>query len=326
MNMLSPAADLADALPLLQQKPSNGEGVVAGFKVAEAAALGFAGAWEIFQHSPFLQIYARHYGWQVIEHHGLVFAARRVPGLGLMRARLYAPEAGGNGDWPRLVEDLRAAELEVWTTHPVSSPNLRPSSAADLYSMVVDLRRGPDEVHARFESRARKAIRQAGRAGMQVRRSDNPRDLSDFHALLGRVTEQGKRYEQPPLALLKALHESGYARLYLARYQDRTVGGVFVLSYRHAYGLVSGFVPQDCHGLPSTLLYWETMRGEMTLGMPFLDMGVQTLSGNPGLVLAKRAYSPVLVPTYRYDLSPSPWRQKLAGAWRRLKRLAIDDA
>ena len=294
-----------------------------GFELVDPDNLGFSmGGWEIFQHAPFLEIYAGHYGWEVVQHHGLLLATRRMPGLGMLRAQLFSPEVAARRDWDCLIEDLSAGQLEIMTNHPSRSSNLVPSSAADLYSMVVDLRIGVEGLFTRFEGRARKAVRRASKEGMRVRLAADQRDVSDFHVLLGRVTEGGRCYDLPPLALLHALYQSGNARLYLAFYRNRMVGGVFVLTHRYASGLVSGFAPQECEGLPGNLLYWEAMLGEMEVGMPFFDMGAQSLARNPGLTLAKRSYSPVLVPAFRYELTPSLCRHKLLEVWKGLTRLA----
>lgn len=278
------------------------------------------GAWEIFQHPRFLEIYASHYGWGVVAHHGVLIFARTVPGLGLMRTQVYSPEAGAGSDWHRILSDLPTGRIEVMTNRPAPEAVAMPTSPRDLHSMIIDLRPGAGELFAGFESRTRKAIRRAEREGMTVRLAQNEHDLERFHTVLLRVTRGGTVYQAPDLALLRAIMHAGFSRLYLALHGGEVVGGIFVLANRYAHGFVSAFDPQACGGLPGNLLYWGVIQGEIAAGVPFLDLGAQSLSQQPGLTMAKRSFSPYLVPAYRYEVAPSAWRAKLGDMLRGLKR------
>lgn len=307
-------------LPHSSELSSPPQGETAGFRITTPDALGFnLGAWEIFQEPRFLDIYARHYRQEVMQHRGMLLLARKMPVAGTLYAKLFSPEASAGVDWRPLLEDLRVGQLEVLTNRPTTSPTAFTTTAGGLYSMLVDLRVGADTLFSGFEGRARKAVRRAAKAGMQIRLAQDKKDVADFHALLEKVTDQGRRYEVPSLELLEAIRQAGFGHLYLAVYQQRIAGGIYVLSNRYAHGFVSGYDPQACDGLPGNLLYWKTMLGEMGRGIPFFDLGAQNLGDNPNLTLAKRVYAPVLLPAFRYELQPSPCRNKLLMAWRKLK-------
>ncbi len=294
-----------------------------GLEVADPGDLGFTlGGWEIFQHAPFLEIFARHHRASVVRHQGLLLIARRVRGIGMLRAQVLSPEAAGADEWSRCLDGLPVGQIEVITNRRATSASLRPTPPADMYSMVIDLRDGSEALLARFEPRARKAIRRGRAGGLRVLVAEDRVDVSRFHALLEHVSGQGRRYGVPALPLLTDLLESGHGRLYMALHRDRLVGGVFVLAHRYAHGLVSGFAPEQCGGLPGNVLYWETLVGEMARGMPFFDLGTQSLTVNPGITLAKRSYSPVLVPAFRYEIRPSPWRGALNATFQSLRQIA----
>lgn len=279
------------------------------------------GTWEVFQHPRFAEIHARHFGCEVVDHHGVLVYARRVPGLGLMRTQVYTPEAVAGANWHRILADLPTGRMDVLTNSPAPPGSMAaPASAPDLHSFVVDLRQGADRLYASFEPGVRKAIRRAERAGMTVRRGDEVRDLGRFHEVLMRVTRGGVVYGAPAAGMLHDLMRAGFGRLYVAEIGRDLVGGSFQLANRNSQGFVSVFDRHACDGLPGQLLYWGVMQGEMDAGMPFYDMGAQSLASQPGLTTAKSAFSPVLVPAYRYELTRSRWRATIYDAWRWMKR------
>jgi hypothetical protein len=314
---MSPSLSDAD----VGDKPHAAEPSLKRLSIVTPREMGInLGAWEMFQHPRFLDIYASHYGWRVLAHHGVLIFARSVPGLGLMRTQVYSPEAGGGAQWHRILRDLPAGRIEVMTNAPAPESLARPTSPPDLHSLIIDLRPGIDDLFASFESRTRKAIRRAEREGMTVGPARDLADLDAFHALLMRVTRGGTVYQAPDLSLLHAITRGGFSRLYVARHGGQIVGGAFLLTNRYSHGFVSCFDPQACGGLPGNLLYWGVIQGEIEAGMPFLDLGAQSLSQQPGLTMAKRSFSPFLLPAYRYELTPSPWRARVGDVVRRFRR------
>ncbi|MCM2312168.1 MAG: GNAT family N-acetyltransferase, partial [Steroidobacteraceae bacterium] len=263
------------------------------------------GAWEIFQHPRFVDVYARYFGWTVLVEHGVVVFARRVPGLGILRVQAYSPEAGGGADWHRILGGLPAGRIEVMTNAPTPSSVATPVSAPDLYSFMIDLRGGANALFDNLDARTRKAIRKGERENLTVRVSDDARDLMRFHEVLLRVTGGGVLYDAPDAALLLAIMRAGFARLYVMEHGGQVVGGLVLLVNRYSHGYVSAFDRHACNGLPGHLLYWRAIQGEVEAGIPFLDLGAQRLSVHPGITKVKLGFSPHLVPAYRYELALS---------------------
>lgn len=292
-----------------------------GASVVTPEELGLEfGAWEIFQHPRFVEVYASYFGWTVLVEHGVVVFARRIPGLGLVRAQAYAPEAGGGADWHRMLATLPAGRVEVMTNAPTPASVARPVSPPDLHSFVIDLRVGVDVLYGRLDSRTRKAIRRGERENLTVRVSDEPADLMRFHEVLWRVTGGGVVYDAPDAALLLAIMRAGFARLYLMEHAGNLVGGLMLLVNRYAHGYVSAFDRHACNGLPGHLLYWRAIQGEVEARRPFLDLGAQRLSAHPGITKVKLGFAPHLLPAYRYELALSPWRASVVDAWGWLRR------
>lgn len=286
-----------------------------------AADIGLAlGAWEVFQHRPLLEIYARHYRHRVIDVDGVLAVVKHLPGLGPLRAQVYSPEANAGASWSQRLSDLPVGELVVMSNQPAQGHWPAPVDP-DLVSLVIDLRGRPDALFSRFEKRARSANRKGERAGMEILPSDDGDDLAAFHAVLMRLSVGGSRFPVPPLTLLSALLSARHATLYLARMGGLILGGCVVLRHRYTHALVSCFDSQACGGLPSTNLYVQTMLHEQAHGIPFLDLGPHNVQTQAGLFHAKRAFSPLIVPAYRYTRPGAGWRPWLLAAGRQARRL-----
>lgn len=277
------------------------------------------GAWEVFQHRPLLEVYARHYGHEVVDAHGVLTVVKRLPVFGALRAQVYSPEASAGADWSARLADLPVGELVVMSNQP-AGPTWQASATDDLVSMVIDLRGDPDAMWARFEQRARTAARKGERAGVEIVTTHDLADLAAFHAVVLRLSEGGTRFPVADLGLLQALLAGGHGSLYLARQGEVVLGGCMVLRHRYAHALLSGFDVAASGGLPSTHLYVQVMLREQALGMPYLDFGPHNVREHGHLVLAKRAFRPLIVPAYRYVQRGAGWRPGLLALGNRLQR------
>jgi hypothetical protein len=208
----------------------------------------------------------------------------------------------------------------------VATNDFAPTEAAtlvsppDLYSFVIDLRPGVEAVLASFRPSARKMIRRGQRAGMSVRSTREPHDLEKFNEVLLHVTRGGTTYEVPKLALLQALMRAGFGRLYVLEHQGRIVGGTLMVINRYAQCCLLAYDRVACGGLSGYVLYWGAIMGEIEAGVPFMDMGAQSLSRQPGLVEAKRSFYPFMLPAYRYEIQASRWRANIDDGMRWLRR------
>lgn len=275
------------------------------------------GAWEMLQNPKLLSIYAAHYNWEVLEHHGTLITVKRFPGLGILRSQVFSPESNQTA-WTEQLGKLPAGSILVQSNQKQDLPVVSP---ADTYSFIVDLRRDEDVILEQIQRRARKAIRKGSAAGFITREATGKQDIRRFHELAINITKNGTLYHVPPLSLLEALHQAGYGRLYLGYLDDKLVGGIFVLTDQYSHGLVSAYDTAATSGVPGTTMFWHSIVGEKQKGIPFFDFGAQSLSDQPQLTLFKRSFSPILVPAFRYELRPSRWRGLANSAWALQRRL-----
>lgn len=277
------------------------------------------GAWEMLQNPKLLSIYAAHYGWEVLEHHGTLITVKRIPGLGILRAQAFSPESNQTA-WTEQLGKLPAGSILIQSNQKQDLPVVSPT---DTYSFIVDLRRDEDVILQQIQRRARKAIRKGAAAGFITREATDKQDIRRFHELAINITRNGTLYHVPPHSLLEALHQAGYGRLYLSYLDDKLVGGIFVLTDQYSHGLVSAYNTAATSGVPGTTMFWHSIMGEKQKGIPFFDFGAQSLNDQPQLTLFKRSFSPILVPAFSYELHPSHWRRLANSAWtlqRRLRR------
>lgn len=310
----TPLADTPSAPPgskdLLHDLPTQS---------ADACGLAF-GAWEVFQHRPLLEVYANHYGHQVVEVDGILVVVRKMPGLGAMRAQCYSPEAKAGAEWSSRLQHMNVGELVVMSNQP-AGPVWPETVDSELVSMVIDLRGDAAAMLARFEQRARTAARKGEKAGVTIEETASSDDVAAFHAVVTRLSDGGQRFPLTPLPLIQTLIDAGHGTLYLARQGDLVLGGCVVLRHRYAHALLSGFDSRACGGLPSTHLYVQIMLSEQQRGIPYLDFGPHNVRLHGSLVLAKRAFKPLIVPAYRYERPGIGWRPHALAALSSLRRL-----
>jgi SAM-dependent methyltransferase len=315
-------APSADAAP---ESVADGNTLLRSLPLQSAQDAGLSlGAWEVFQHRPLLETYAKFYGHEVIEVDGILVVIKKLPMLGAIRAQVYSPEAAVGTDWPRRLQQLPVGELVVMTNEPAGA-GWPLSNEDDLVSMVIDLRGDEGALLGRFEKRAHHAMRRGERGGLSIHRSTSSEELAAVHSIVHRKSAGGVNFPLVPLGLLQVLLSLGQGTLYVARLEGRVVGGCVVLRHRYAHALVSGFDAEAADRLPSTLMYVEIMRHEQAQGMPFLDFGPHNAQAHRGLVLAKRTFGPLIIPAYRYERPGVGWRPKVLVLAARTRRLLRTD-
>jgi hypothetical protein len=294
---------------------------ISKLSVVSPADIGFSrGAWEMLQNPALLNVYANFYKWDVLEHQAILMSVKRVPALGILRASVYSPEAACGGDWQDRLGSLPAGHVSVMTNVVDRCGESSGQSQHGFYSFVIDLRPEPEKVFSGFKRRTRRAITKAMRAGMYVRLAETNQEIIDFYMIADRRSEYGRLYKVLPRTLYQDLDRTGHARLYVAFFKGRVVGGVMILIDHYAHGVLSAYDAQAADGLPGNLLYWGMMLGEIERGVVFLDLGAQSPSEQPELTFFKSGFSPFLVPAYGYDLRPSRWRSFGSHAWEFSKR------
>lgn len=292
------------------------------FTIVQPESAGLSrGAWEMFQNPKILDIYAEHYRWDVLEYKGMLLVVKNLPAIGLLRAQVFSPEAADTSDWHDQLLDIPAGYVSIMTNQQGCNGHVGATSPDDTYSFIVDLRLDSEVLFTQCERRSRKAIRHAKRNGMEVNEAQSRKEIPQFHELMMRTSDNGKRFHVPPLALLESLFDKGYGRLYVSYVKGNMAGGVYVLCDNYVHGLVSGFDVLAAGGLSSNLLYWESLLAEKEKKCSFFDFGTQSLTENTQLVKFKRSFSPMLIPAYHYEYYPSYWRSIGYRTWQCLKQV-----
>lgn len=277
--------------------------------------------WEPFQDPAVLAVLAGQYRWKLAELGGLPGLERRLPLFGSVWSRIWSPEWSDPLGWVERIPGAETGLVDVMTSEHVVHSAYRPMSPPDLFSSIVLLDPDPDRMLRSFEQRTRKAIGRAQRGGLAVTRASNGPDVDAFLSFLHGFSMGGTRFDVPPAPIIHALLAADLARLYVARWRG-TLGGGLVLLGRGtmSHGLVAGYDPALCDGLPGSLLYWEAMCAESGRGAQFLDLGAQRDADLPTLALAKRAWRPIRQPAYRYQVIAGRYRAGLARGLDRIRR------
>jgi CelD/BcsL family acetyltransferase involved in cellulose biosynthesis len=131
-----------------------------------------------------------------------------------------------------------------------------------------------------IERQRKKRTRRAERLGITVRRARSADDVeSYYHVYSQRIDDWGGGIKYPRGLFTELLERGGdAARLYVARHEDRVVGGHFNFYYK---GMVTAWngvtTPDSNHLQPGTLLYIHCLREACAEGY-----GVYNLGGSLG--------------------------------------------
>lgn len=263
---------------------------------------GWGGSWAILQQPDFAAVMAKHLLWRVEPRGPLLVLVSRRRILGPIRAVVGGPETAGSFEawWPSLAS-LGAGSLRLLTNRRVPALEGFRASADDEYSFLVELSRPEDEIFAGFESRCRRNIRSAKRAGVTARPGRVAEEFDAGWELIRATSADGRAFELPARDFVREVLDLPCGRFYVAEQDGRVVGCTVALAHGHLEAWIAGFDP-GAKPLPAALLYWEIMRLARSEGLSHFDFGPQSVSGNPSLTLFKRSFSPLLRPFALYDV------------------------
>lgn len=170
----------------------------------------------------------------------------------------------------------------------------------------IDLTVGIDALFNGLESRVRRAIRKAEKAGLTTRLLNNLEATQIFYALHCRTRRKHGVPPQPFFFfqnICDHVLKTGKGFIIAAEYEGRTVAAsVFV---HHGRSALYKFGASDQSSLslrPNTLVMWEAIRWYVAHGYTKLSMG-RTAPGNAGLRFFKCGFGATEKPLnyYRYD-------------------------
>ena len=269
---------------------------------------GWGGSWAILQEPAFAEVMARHLLWRV-ERCGPVLAlVLRRPLLGPLRAIVGGPECGGPFDaWFPPLTALGAGSLRLLTNRRAPALDRHHVSQPDEYSFLVDLSPSEEAILGAFESRCRRNIRSAQKAGITARPGRVAEEFDAAWQLVRETSDDGRTFELPSRDFVREVLDLSFGRFYVAEQAGRLVGCTIALAHGHLEAWLAGF-DSNARPLPSALLYWEIMKLARAEGLSHFDFGPQSVSANPNLTLFKRSFSPVLRPFHVYDVRRG-WRR-----------------
>jgi CelD/BcsL family acetyltransferase involved in cellulose biosynthesis len=160
---------------------------------------------------------------------------------------------------------------------------------------AVDVRRDEEVAWTALPSSARRALRRARKAGVEVRTATDESDLRAFHALHVGVRKHKYGLLAQPYSFMEhiweAFVEDDNGALLLATIDEQIVAGVMFLEWQGI--LYYKFNASDAAHLdlrPNDLLLWEGMRHARKRGLSQLDFGL-TDGDQDGLIRYKRKYA-----------------------------------
>lgn len=173
----------------------------------------------------------------------------------------------------------------------------------------VDVTRAPEQAWEAIHSSARRAIRKAGAAGVEVTEAETEDDLRAFFEMHLRVRKHKYGLLAQPYRFFLSIWErflaEGNGRLLLARADSRVVGGVLCLDWGDT--VYYKFNASQADGLsvrPNDLLVWEGLTRAHQAGMKWFDFGVSDWD-QEGLVRYKRKYATEEGVVRKYSRGPA---------------------
>lgn len=244
------------------------------------------------------------------------------------------PLVDHGGQWQALIDDLVAAgtPLQLRCLHqdaPLADTRFEPAGWA--YWHAVDLPEDPGLVWDRIDPAARRNIRRARQAGVEVRPAEDLRHVRAFFELHLSVRKHKYGMLAQPWAFFRNiwhhLLEPGDGVLLLARHDGDVVGGVLYLRWGDT--LYYKFNASDSARLtvrPNDLLVWAGIEHACAAGLGRLDFGVSDWE-QEGLVRYKRKYATTeaVVHSLRHTPGgPSERETRLRAVVGRLSELLAD--
>jgi len=255
----------------------------------------------VLQSSQWGQLKER-FGWQVarvaIEDQGQWLAGTQVLSRSLgPKTIAYVPK-GPITDWAdaeatqallealhRLCRQRRAILLKIepdladdpTLAQKLTTLGFRPSpqTIQPQCTILLDLTPASEDILARMKSKTRYNIRLAARKGVTVREG-TAEDLPDFYRLMQTTGERdgfGIHSESYYETAYQLFVPQGFAKLFLATFEDRILGGIMAFAFGqrawYMYGASSG---EHRNLMPNYLLQWEAIKWAKERGCLTYDL------------------------------------------------------
>lgn len=158
-----------------------------------------------------------------------------------------------------------------------------------------DISRSTDEIWQSLHPSARRAIRKAEKAGVDIQAAESLSDVRDFYLLHLEVRARKYGLLAQPFSFFENIWREFLEReageLLLALVDDRVVGGTMYLDWGEtAYYKFNASDVELLTVRPNDLLLWSEIVRAKKRGLSWLDFGVSDLD-QPGLIRFKEKYA-----------------------------------
>lgn len=159
---------------------------------------------------------------------------------------------------------------------------------------IIDLTVDEERLWKGLKKRTRTPISQAKRYGVSVIQTNDDSALKDFYACMLDVAQHTGMFCPPYLffkMLLETMHPKKMVRIYLAKYENKTVGGALALYFRDMMVTRYWAVLQNYHKLRSNnLLVWALIEEGKMLGYAKCDLGGIPSDEEDGIFIFKSGW------------------------------------
>jgi lipid II:glycine glycyltransferase (peptidoglycan interpeptide bridge formation enzyme) len=177
-------------------------------------------------------------------------------------------------------------------------------------TMILDLRRGDDELLAAMKSKTRYNIRLAEKRGVVVRPGDSARDFETLYDLYVETSVRDRFVIRPKEYYLRAWGEFfglGLARPFLAEVEGRVVAGLIAFRFgRRAWYLYGMSSAVHREAMPNHALQWAAIRWARDAGCETYDLWGAPETADP---------SDPLWGLYRFKEGFGARHVRLIGSW-----------
>ncbi len=201
-------------------------------------------------------------------------------------------------DWNRIVDGLAAGGRRIHLKclrSRIPTTDERFEETSSLFWHAVDTTRDTETIWDAIDPSARRAIRKARSAGVEVRTAESVADVRAFYELHLRVRKHKYGLLAQPFSFFEHIWthflEPGTGMLQLAVVDDSVVGGVMFLEWKDT--LYYKFNASDVTTLsvrPNDFVLWTGIEEAHKRGLAWLDFGVSD-TDQEGLVRYKRKYA-----------------------------------
>jgi lipid II:glycine glycyltransferase (peptidoglycan interpeptide bridge formation enzyme) len=190
-------------------------------------------------------------------------------------------------------------------------------------TMLIDLQRPEAELLASFHEKTRYNIRLSGRKGVVVGELQDEAELQDFYRIMQKMAAR-QDYDLQSYDYYKYIWQKmPIAKVYLAKYDHKIIGGVVVFTFKDtAYYMYGGFDNDFRQLMGNYLIHWEIMRQGQVAGLKYYDLqGVPLIKDEShpmyGFYRFKKGFNGQEVEFIgEYDFAPLSWPYRL---WQNLR-------